>query len=392
MKAPIGSLNPAIRTVHIWGGGVAGLLMGHFLSRQGFDVQLYEKSDRLGGKIQSQQLPEGIMEQGPNAIFATAEIEAWLHSLGLKVIPTTPKLKRRLWNGTPLAPMSFGLALKLFPKLFKRTPSVNDGITVAQFFRPLLGTHVESLLSPALQGIYGCGADELTIASVWPQLKPGRYWQVLRSLKSTKARSVSFEGGMSEFIEALAKSIKGQIHLNYNGAFEMRPNTIICTEAPAASLLLNGSWAEGARLLERLEYLPLSSVTVLSAEIPETRGVFGYLFPRASGVNALGVLFNREIFPQRAGMTFILPGTEDLESRVKADLQKLSWSAGPLKMHSWTKALPRYNQTRTTTLKALQHDPERPFELVLFGNYVAGISLRDMIQTVSNFSGAHAPL
>jgi len=392
VKAPIGSLNPAVRSVHIWGGGVAGLLMGHFLSRQGFDIQLYEKSDRLGGKIQSHLLPEGVIEEGPNAIFATAEIESWLQSLGLTVIPATPKLKRRLWNGTPLAPMSFGLALKLLPKLFKRTPSVNDGITVAQFFRPLLGTHVESLLSPALQGVYGCGADELTIASVWPQLKAGRYWQVLRSLRSTKARSVSFKGGMTEFIQALAKSIKGQIHLNYTGAFELRPNTLICTEAHAASHLLNGSWAEGARLLERLQYLSLSSVVALTPEIPETRGVFGYLFPRSSGVHALGVLFNREIFPQRAGVTFILPGTDDLETRVQSDLKMLSWPAGPLKTHTWAKALPRYNQTRTTTLKALQHDPERPFELVLFGNYVAGISLRDMIQTASSFAGAHAPL
>jgi len=392
VKTPIGSLNPAIRTVHIWGGGVAGLLMGHFLSRQGFEIQLYEKTDRLGGKIQSHKLPEGVIEEGPNAIFATAEIETWLYSLGLTVIPATPKLKRRLWNGIPIAPMSLGLALKLIAKLFKRTPSVSDGITVAQFFRPLLGEHVETLLTPALQGVYGCGADELTIASVWPQLKAGRYWQVLRSLKNTKARSVSFPKGMAEFIQALASSIKGKIHLNYTGAFELRPNTIICTEAPMAALLLNGSWAEGARLLQRLEYLPLSSATVLASEIPETRGVFGYLFPRASGVNALGALFNREIFPQRAGVTFILPGTDDVEARVKNDLQRLSWPAGPLRVHSWAKALPRYNQTRTTALKALQHDPERPFELVLFGNYVAGISLRDMIQTASSFAGAHAPL
>lgn len=386
MKTPIGSLNPAIRTVHIWGGGVAGLLMGHFLSRQGFEIQLYEKTDRLGGKIQSHKLPEGVIEEGPNAIFATQEIETWLQSLGLTVIPATPKLKRRLWDGAPLSPMSLGLALKLFPKLFKRTPSVNDGITIAQFFRPLLGTHVESLLTPALQGIYGCGADELTMASVWPQLEAGTYWQVLRSLKKTKARSVSFPGGMSDFIEALGKTINGKIHLNYTGAFELRPNTIICTEASMASQLLNGSWAEGARLLERLEYLPLSSVTVLAPEIPETRGVFGYLFPRTSGIHALGVLFNREIFPHRAGMTFILPGTDDIESKVRSDLERLSWPQGPLKLHSWTKALPRYNQGRTTTLKAIQHDPERPLELVLFGNYVAGISLRDMIQTASEFA------
>ena len=159
-----------------------------------------------------------------------------------------------------------------------------------------------------------------------------------------------------------------------------------------ASLLLNGSWAEGARLLQRLEYLPLSSVTVLAPEIPETRGVFGYLFPRASGIHSLGVLFNREIFPHRAGMTFILPGTEDIDTQVASDLQQLHWPTGTTKIHSWPKALPRYNQNRTVTLKALQHDPERPFELVLFGNYVAGISLRDMIQTASSFAGSHAPL
>ena len=159
-----------------------------------------------------------------------------------------------------------------------------------------------------------------------------------------------------------------------------------------ASQLLNGSWAEGARLLQRIQYLPLSSVTVLAPEIPETRGIFGYLFPRSSGVSALGVLFNREIFPHRAGKTFIFSGAEDVVGRVTNDLLKLRWPTGALRPQSWVIGLPRYNQNRTVTLKALQHDPERPFELVLFGNYVAGISLRDMIQTASSFAGSHAPL
>ena len=191
---------------------------------------------------------------------------------------------------------------------------------------------------------------------------------------------------MKEFIEALAQSFSGEIHLNHQGPFILRPNTIICTDAHTASELLQSSWPSGSRALSEVQYLPLQSVAVLNTPPTETYRTFGYLFPRTSGIQSLGVLFNQEIFPGRTGMTFIVPGSESAESLVTSDLQRLGWATGEMKIHSWQKALPRYNQARTQAIKKLHSDKTRPDGLVLFGNYVAGISLRDMIQTSASFS------
>lgn len=386
MKSPVGDIDPRHRTIHIWGGGVAGLLMAHFFSRAGYAIELYEKSERLGGKIQSTKLPDGVMESGPNAIYATAEIEAWLKTLELTPIPATPKLKRRLWNKRPLAPLPPLTALPLLTKIFKRTPEITDDITLADFFRPLLGAKIEGLLSPALQGIYACGADRLTVTSLWPDLKAGTYLGVLRQLKGPRARSVSFAGGMQEFIDALVKSIRGNVHLSYQGPFRLQPNTIICADALNASELVSDCWPTGAKELKELTYLPVSSTTVLSDPIPGTEKTFGYLFPREAGVNALGVLFNKEIFPHRVGMTFIHADAQRIDEKLTQDLKILGWSMRDMKTHSWVRGLPLYDKARKHRIEKLRADPTRPDSLGIFGNYIAGISLRDMIVLAKNHS------
>lgn len=390
MSGPIGDIDPAIRDVHIWGAGVSGLLMGHFLSRRGYTVDVYEKSHRVGGKIQSHALAEGVIEEGPNAIYATEAIESWLSSLGLTVLPATPKLKRRLWNGRALSPMSLPLLLRLVVRLWLKAPRIDDQTRVSDFFRPLLGPYVEALLSPALQGIYGSGADELTVTALWPQIpREGRYFRALRSLRGPRARSVSFPKGMSEFIHALADSISGEIHLNYQGPFALRPNTIICADAQSAAELVRTIWPDGARALAGVHYLPLQSTLVEAPSPIETQRTFGYLFPRASGIRSLGVLFNREIFQGRTGLTFIVPGASGAQDVVRQDLQRLGWPEAPMRIHAWERALPRYNGSRTQAIKELRTSTSRPRELTLFGNYVSGISLRDMIQAAQSFALKH---
>ena len=387
MKTPIGSLDPAHPDLHIWGAGVSGLLLGHFLKNAGWKVHLYEKHDRIGGKIRSHTHQDLIFEEGPNALFATQKIEAWLKDLGLEIIPATPKLKRRIWRGSPEAPITPAEVLSLIPRLFKQSPRLESDQTLADFFRPLLQEKVETLLTPALQGIYGVGAEALSVKSIWPHLKAGSYFSVIRQLKGPKARSVSFKRGMQEFIDRLALDCKDSIELNCTH-FTLRPNTILCTNAHEASDLLQTSHPNIARELKRIEYQKLSSVMSLTPPTPEMQQTFGYLFPRTQNIQSLGVLFNREIFPGRCGVTFIVGDDKNAESIVQNDLQKLRWTTTELKVHSWEKALPVYNQTRAQAINTLQQDP--PKGLVLFGNYVAGISLRDMITAAQNFSQTHS--
>lgn len=383
MKKPIGSLDPTLPDVHIWGAGVSGLLMAHFLKRSGWTVHLYEKNSRIGGKIRSHQISEGVYEEGPNALYATHEVEDWLKTLGLEILPATAKLKRRIWRGYPQAPLTPAEVLSLLPRLLKRTPDLLQDKTLAEFFRPLLKEKIETLLTPALQGIYGVGADQLSVKSIWPTLKAGTYLSVIRQLKGPKARSVSFKLGMQELIDRLAVDFKNEIQLNCT-QFVMRPNTILCTNAHEASEILQNTHPRLAGELKKIEYQKLSSVMSLTPPRPEMQQTFGFLFPRQQGIQSLGVLFNREIFPGRCGVTFIVGENQGVNSIVQQDLQKLNWVTQDLKVHSWEKALPIYNSQRAQAIENMH--AENINGLTLFGNYVAGISLRDMITTSQSFS------
>ncbi len=380
MKAPIGSLDPRYQDVHIYGAGIAGLLIAYFLKKKNYRVHLYERAERVGGKIRSHQTPRGVIEEGPNAIYATQEIEDFLtQELALKIVPATPKLKRRIWRKRPEAPLSLSSVLKLVPRLLKKAPPISDDTTLAEFFRPLLGTHVEDLLSPALQGIYAVGAEQLTMKSLWPELEGGqRYLKTLKSLRGPRARSLSFAGGMQELVDALAQALAPEIHLNHHN-FELRPNTILCTDAQAAAELLGAHKPTLAAELRRVRYLPVSSVTADMPADQLTHKTFGLLFPRQQNIESLGVLFNTEIFPHRIGRTFILQGHTHAEERVQQDLQRLGWQRpASSSTHSWERGLPLYDGARARAVASLRRELGQSPGLVLFGNYATGISLRDM--------------
>ncbi len=394
MKGPIGSVDPAIRDVHVWGGGVAGLLMAHVLGKRGHRITLHEKAHRLGGKIGTSQLPTGLAEHGPNALYADDAVMALITGLGLKPLPCRPKLKRLVWRDGALSPaLTAGLGLKLLTRLGKAAPTPRPETTLAEYLTPLLGeSGVRTLLSPGLQGIYGTGAENLTVGSVWPQLleqSPRRFFQLPGALKGEAARSVSFEAGMQEFIDALAKSFPGEIRLNDEGPFEAHPNTVVCTDASAAATLLRAHWPTGAELLESIPYLPVTSVTMhFDAPFPATEGAFGVLFPRNEGFHSLGCLFNHAIFEgrvkglARTSLTFILPMLEDFSSKAREDARHLGMMHTPVAEHFslWPKALPLYGHQRYLAVEALRASPSRPAGLSLFGNYVSGISLREMVR------------
>jgi protoporphyrinogen oxidase len=233
---------------------------------------------------------------------------------------------------------------------------------------------------------------------VWPQLEKAKfktYWQAVKKLKGPKARSVSFKNGMQELIDALARSIKGTIHLNYSAPFEMRPNTILCTDAHTSADLLEGSWREGQELLRSISYLPITSVTIHSTQrMSWSQKGFGVLFPRGGEIMSLGCLFNHSIFPNRvkgeaaSSLTFILNETDKPMPCVQRDLEALEWTFFPLqeKVFTYPLGLPVYNEARWSAIQALHAHPSIPVGLAIFGNYVAGISLRDLIETASSFA------
>lgn len=409
MKRIIGKINPEDRHVTIWGAGFSGLILGYFLKDQGYRITIYEKSNRVGGKIRTKKTGAGLAETGPNALYLNQDGLELLKELKLEPIPATRKLRRLLMiDGKPKRPFQLSLFSKIASNAYKKPPLISDGLTVADFFQPLLGAdNVQHYLSPVLGGLYATTANQLHFKSVFPQVgKKAQfesYWSFIKMMmKLQKAQpkletsgSVSFEGGMQTLINRLAEVLKHDIKLNYKEPFRLKGNTVICTDSNSASELLKDLRPTLSAELSRIQYRPLSSSTVfLKREIKSLQKAFGVLIPLDNGYHSIGVINNKAIFPSNnqnvSSYTFISP-KQLSDEEVLQDLLLLSSDVTGddiehVETSYWDKALPVYDLQLYLSVKKLHQLAHQEQNLAIFGNYVAGISLRDMITAAKSFS------
>lgn len=409
MKRIIGKLDPRDRNVTIWGAGFSGLILGYYLKEQGYRVTIYEKSNRVGGKIHTQKLGLGLVELGANALYMNADTMDLLKELELEPLPATRKLRRLLLiNGKPRKPLSLSLLTKSSLKAGARPPLVSDGLTVEEFFKPLIGSdNVHNILSPALGGIYGTSADQLHFKSIFHEVSHiaqfESYWHFMRTLMKNQKKkprlevsgSVSFEGGMQTLIDRLAEKLKNEIKLNYSEKFRIRGNTILCTDAHNAALLTQSVRPNVSSELERIKYQALCTSTVfMKREIKSLHRAFGILIPQNSGMRSIGVINNKAIFPANNpniySYTFI-SRQEASEDDLRHDIKALSPDFSPedivgIDTTFWDEALPIYNLQRYLSIKKLHQVMRNETHFALFGNYVAGISLREMVSAARKFT------
>ncbi len=409
MKRIVGKIDPTERQVNIWGGGFSGLILGYYLKNQGYRITIYEKSNKVGGKIQTKKSPIGLVEKGPNALYLSPEVLELLKDLKLEPLPATKKLKRLiLINGKPRRPFQLRIFSKLALNVYRKPPLVSDGLTVADFFRPLIGTHhIQHYLSPIFGGLYATTAENLHFKTIFSHVgnkaQFESYWDFLKILfKLQKSRpkmdlsgSVSFEGGMQILVNRLAEVLKHDIKLNTKEPFRLKANTIICTDAITASELLREARPIMSAELARVHYQTLSSVTVfLKREIRSLQKAFGVLIPLDQGFESIGVINNKAVFPSNNqnvfSYTFISPkkiSNEEVLQDIKLLNSEITQDdVEHMEFTHWDKALPVYDLQLFLAIKKLHQLAQNENNFALFGNYVAGISMREMISAARNFA------
>jgi len=388
----IGSLTNINEPINIFGGGICGLLFAYKLKANGYDVRLYEKEPNLGGKIQTKSRANGIVETGANAIFSSPEVIDLLDELEIDYITASKNLKRYIFrdNKARSNPLYFKEILTIILNLFKRLPRSKE-ISVYDFFEPLLGKKVcEEVLGCAFNGIYATSIKELDFNSIFKaKIKSKRYigffleLKKKRKKKNFKAQSLSFKSGMSEFILKLKEVLKEEIYLNTNKELDPKELNIVCTDSIDASILLKDSHSYYSELLEKIEYTNLNSFTVFSKQsIQELEGAFGILFPY-SQKKPLGILNNTAIFENRSKSQDINSYTFITKSH---DLGALAPEYIDQESVLWARALPVYNLERTKIIKKLRAESyNHQDKLIIFGNYVDGISIREMLGHIDQF-------
>ncbi|MBT8219921.1 MAG: protoporphyrinogen oxidase [Bacteroidia bacterium] len=400
----------------IIGGGISGLLLGFFMKDAGISFEIREKSDRVGGMIATNACDYGSVETGANGILWCKEIDYVARKLDLKPLAPNQKDKKRFFvrnkklNQFPLRVFE---TLGFLGRML--TPHSGKIKTVYDFGRQYMGeSATRQILSPALAGIYGTSAEQLSfdgsLKMLSRMLSLSRWLPLawFRNRKQNKTNNSvglpkglhSFRGGMQVLVDHLSEYLKDEIKLNTKVTSIDKERHIIST-VPAHVILQmipNGHLKD---LLSQVRYQGLFSVSLFfkKGQFANFKPGFGCLIPREEGLVSLGVLFTSIIFPERVNDETVLNlrcilhynertailSDEQLVDVLINDLDQLFGLSGkPLehKIYGWEQGLPIYSPELNDLLPQLdQVLKESHPKLRIFGNYTGEISVRGACQT-----------
>lgn len=373
------------------GAGLSGLASAWHLVERGCHVTVFDRAPGPGGLIQTRTTEHGLVETAANAFVRDETVDAWFARLDL--VPLTPRRDSRrryiFRDGTPRRwPLgtveSASLAWRLGSTAITRKFSARDDESVEEWGRRALGpAATEWLLEPAMQGIYATRAARLSAAVLFKARKRGRREMIAPSR------------GMGEFAARLHERLVSRgVHFAFNrhiDAIDPKLPTIVATDAPTASRLLQGLAPALSARLGAVRVAPLITTTMFFAPHESDVRGFGVLFPERSGVSALGVLFNADIFDGRSGVrseTWIVGDRERgltaqpdaaLLDQISRDRRLLTGRADPpLASHitRWPRAIPVYDEAIAGVQAAL---PSLPDRIALAGNYLGRIGVAALL-------------
>jgi len=348
-----------MKRVAIIGGGIAGLSAAWYLEKarqSGTDLEwvLFEKSDRLGGVIRTEQRDGFVLEAGPDSFLTIKPDAACLCAeLGLadqlinsndqerktyilvkgRLVPIPHGLEfmvpTRIWPMATTPLFSFVTKLRMAAELFSARRSEAGDESVGDFVRRHFGQQmVDRVAEPLLAGVYGGSAERLSVRAVLPRFAEmeRESGSLVRATLKAKARAksvvkpqplfTSLKNGMQQMVDALVNALpKTSLRLQQQN-LEVRPlndewqiesagiherfqAVLLAVPAPAAAAMLRQTHPALIEGLSRIEYTSSVAVALAydSADLPPGHG---FLVPRSESRKLMACTFVHKKFLYRA--------------------------------------------------------------------------------------------
>lgn len=341
------------KKIAILGAGITGLTAAHRLAKQGHQVRIFEKADRVGGVIGSETVDGWLLEHGPNSLLknepALTSLLAELN-LGDQVCPANATARKRfiVRGGKPVAaPMSppallgtplfsFGAKCRLIGEIFQRPRQRQHDVSLAAFVADHFGQEIVDYgLNPFVSGVYAGDPTKLSARHSFPALweNERKHGSLIRgTMAGAKARKAagqkrggifSFQRGLQTLPDALAAALPNSalqlnatvesivpgdswtVRYRHDGASGEETFDRVISALPAGALAALPIGADGARPLASLAEIEFPPVSALFLGYRRDQVVhpldgFGVLVPAVENRSVLGVLFSSTLFPGRA--------------------------------------------------------------------------------------------
>ncbi|MCP4128154.1 MAG: protoporphyrinogen oxidase [Gammaproteobacteria bacterium] len=432
--------------VIIIGAGISGLSTAWWLAQQGVKVEVWESQPTIGGKIKT-TTENGYMSESAAGLLVNfrPEIDRVIKSSGVAWAKQQrpDNLKRYVLHQGQLCPvpMTFtGIARSPLWSHGGKLRMLAEGLisgkgapgeSVSQFIKRRFGPEMlNTAIDPFVSGTLASDPDLAEAASVLPRLKTleNRYGSITSGMlvnklwkqrRINRADTFSFDGGMSQLIEAMAaapgihirrkvtiRQIEPdqngwQVHAEtpYGSLNQISHQLVMTTPANISAQLLSGIDQELSQLLGSIEYAPIAVLHMGfdRQQITHPLDGTGFLVAKRDRLNLNGNLWMSSLFPQRAPagkalLTSYLggarhPGTLDLPDSklITHALDGLSRLLGIddtleyVRLNRHHKGLPLYHGQYQAKLHQIHTCTSGHSGLHLCGNYAGGVSVRERI-------------
>ncbi len=424
------------KRVGVIGGGISGLTTAYLLKRKGFDVTVFEGSDKVGGNVETVTRDGYTIEQGPNSLLRSPRLVELVKLMKLEdqVLAADKSAKKRyILSGGKLEAMGpksfingyfslktiFGLIREPFVR--SRSPEKES---VAEFVSRRLGPEfLDKAIDPFVSGVYAGDPKTLSLRSAFPRLfeMERDYGSLIMAAirrKKEKAdsnfpRTFSFRGGLKTLIKALADEIGDGVKLlspvdrieETDGRFRINGQefdaVVISTPSYVAADLISSRDETLARLLREVNY-PQLAVVILgfkSEDVAAKLDGFGFLIASKENRPILGTLFHSAVFPERSPdghqllVTFVggvrsgdlLDATSDdeLKAVVLSELGEILGVRGQpdfVQIKRWKKAIPQYRVGYEEITAACELFEKNNPGIYFCSNFYRGISMSDCVK------------